>query len=226
MMTALLLDIGRNASTTFILEERLVWYPNWLPFSIVFMVGILGAVRLLNAGLIPSVFYCLFTRPSSATNFREAVTIQGKTSYLLVLNFALSASVFSFMLISLKDANDFSFFLIPFLVLFYPLFAMALSGWISGELKRIRENFHIYSMMLQFIGLFLIPLNLVLMLNPLYLDTIGTALISLLALMYLIRCYRGMTYALQNKVNWYYLILYLCGLEILPCLVLYKYAIG
>jgi hypothetical protein len=210
---------------TFVLEERSLWYPGWLPVALILSIALVGFIRIMNAELIGSVFNCLFTRPTSSTNFREAVAIQGKTSYFLLLNFLISGSLLIFISSNIQEQFNLTplIYVLPFLILFYPLLSMSLTGLITGEMKRIRENFHMYSMSLQLFGLLLIPTNIILLLNPRFLQDVLWVMLSVFIVIYLVRCYRGINYAINNKVSWYYLILYLCGLEILPWMILFEY---
>jgi hypothetical protein len=208
------------------LDERMLWYPSWLPIILISSIVLVATVRLLNPIIIGSLFKCLFMRPTSSTNFRESVTDQGKTSWLLLLNFLISSSLLCSIFSSLEAYNmpQSWVILLPLVFLIYPTSTMFISAVLSGELKRIRENFHIYSMSLQLLGVLLIPINLMLFLNIEAASQFLFLLVGLIALIYFVRIYRGTSYAIHNKVNWYYIILYLCGLEILPLLILFRYS--
>jgi hypothetical protein len=210
----------------FLLDDRMLWYPNWLPIILITSIVLVAAVRLLNPIIIGSLFKCLFMRPTSSTNFRESVNDQGKTSWLLLLNFLISSSILCSIFSSLETYKipQHGILVIPLVFLMYPMTAMFISGVLSGEMKRIRENFQIYSMSLQLLGVLLIPMNLMLFLNIESASNFLFMLVVLIFLLYSIRIYRGTTYAIYNNVNWYYIILYLCGLEILPLLILFRYS--
>lgn len=207
----------------YILEPREVWYPSWVVYAVIFSIGLVGIVRVLNQELIAGVFNCLFVRPTSSTNFRETMSLLGKTFWLMLLNYFIISTVFAFLLLQVyDDALPLSVVLAPLLLFFHPILALFLASIFTGEYRRLKENIHIVSMIYQLIGLTLIPLTVILMLNPSY----YMFLIYLGAAIYIlflgVRLFRGTSYAIQNKIPWYYIILYLCSLEILPLGIFYK----
>jgi hypothetical protein len=207
----------------YVLEPREIWYPSWVVYAIVLAIGIVGLVRVLNNELILGVFACLFIRPTSSTNFRETMALLGKTFWLLLLNYLIISSVFTFLLFQIyEEADSLNIVLIPLITFLYPIFSLFFVSLFTGEYKRLKENVQIVSMIFQLIGLILIPLTIILMLNPDYYEFIIYAIIAIYMVFLVVRLFRGASYAMQNKIPWYYIILYLCSLEILPLGVLYK----
>jgi hypothetical protein len=207
----------------YILEPREIWYPSWVVYVIVLAIAIVGLVRVLNSELILGVFACLFIRPTSSTNFRETMALLGKTFWLLLLNYLIISSVFTFLLFQLYEvAYSLNIILIPLITFLYPIFSLFFVSWLTDEFKKLKENVQIVSMIFQLIGIILIPLTIILMLNPAFYKFIIYAGIAIYMVFLALRLFRGASYAIQNKIPWYYIILYLCTLEILPVGVLYK----
>lgn len=207
----------------YILEPREIWYPSWVIYVVVLSIGLVGLVRIFNQELIAGVFACLFVRPTSSTNFRETMGLLGKTFWLMLLNYALISSLFAFLAFQLIERADSIYsVLIPLALFFHPIFALFLTSLFTGEFRRLRENVQIVSMTFQLMGIVLIPLTIILLLNPSYFIAILYVAIAVYAVFSIVRLFRGISYALQNKIPLYYIILYLCSLEILPLGVFYK----
>jgi hypothetical protein len=207
----------------YILEPREIWYPSWVVYAIILAIGIVGLVRVLNQELIFGVFACLFIRPTSSTNFRETMSLLGKTFWFLLLNYLITSSVFTFLLFQIYAAEDsLNIILIPLLTFLYPIFSLFFVSLFTGEYRRLKENVQIVSMIFQLVGIILIPLTIILMLNPAFYKIIIYAGVAIYMVFMAVRLFRGASYAIQNKIPWYYIILYLCTLEILPLGVLYK----
>lgn len=200
-----------------------MWYPSWVVYAIILAIGIVGLVRVLNHELIFGVFACLFIRPTSSTNFRETMSLLGKTFWFLLLNYLIISSVFTFLLFQIYAEEDsLNIILIPLLTFLYPIFSLFFVSLFTGEYRRLKENVQIVSMIFQLVGIILIPLTIILMLNPVFYKIIIYAGVAIYMVFMAVRLFRGASYAIQNKIPWYYIILYLCSLEILPLGVLYK----
>lgn len=208
----------------YILEPREIWYPSWVVYAIILAIAIVGIVRVLNYELIFGIIACLFIRPTSSTNFRETISLLGKTFWLLLLNYLLSSTVFTFLLFQIYSIDDsVSIIVIPLSTFLYPIFSLFFVSLFTGEYRRLKENIQIVSMIFQLIGIILIPLTIILMLNPsFYLPIIYVGL-AIYSVFIMVRLFRGTSYAIQNKIPWYYIILYLCTLEILPLGVLFRH---
>jgi hypothetical protein len=207
----------------YILEPREMWYPSWVIYAVILSIGMVGLVRVLNQDLIYGVFACLFVRPTSSTNFRETMSLLGKTFWLMLFNYFIISTVLVFMFLQLTE-NTYSIYitLIPIAMFLHPIFALVFMSLFTGEYRRLRENIQIVSMTHQLIGLILIPLTIVLLLNPSYLVEVLYVGVVIYLLFLAVRLFRGTSYAIQNKIPWYYIILYLCSLEILPLGIFYK----
>ena len=112
--------------------------------------------------------------------------------------------------------------LLPTAYYFVQVFALFFSGIISGETKRLSENFLLLNFIYQNMGLVLIPVLIMWLLNVNYSLYFINAIQILLVAFLFFRYIRGFFFAIQNKVLWYYIILYLCTLEIWPLMVIFK----
>ena len=204
-------------------SERTLWYPLWIIYVILFCILLLGLVRILNSELISGIFSSLITRPNSNTNFREVITLMGRTFWIMIFNYVLISSVFMLLIQNLyiPDSN-FLWILFPSGLLCFNFVSFVSIGLISGHFSGIRENIHIFHMIHQLFGIVLIPLTVCLLLFPNHILIIIWIASIVYFILIIIRFYRGISYALANNIVWYYIILYLCTLEILPLGIIYK----
>ncbi|MDB2697603.1 DUF4271 domain-containing protein [Crocinitomicaceae bacterium] len=217
-----LLQAGTQEGS-YLLDPRVMWYPSWVIYAVVLTIALVGVVRVVNQDLIWGVFTCLFVRPSSSTNFRETMGIMGKTYWLLVLNYAIISSVFALLVIQ-RLALEWHplYILAPMIIFLHPIVALMITSFFTGEWRRMRENIQVINMSYQLMGLVLIPLTIILLLNPAFFYQIAYVGAIIFLVFYVVRLYRGGSYAIQNNIPWYYIILYLCSLEIIPLAVFYK----
>ena len=157
---------------------------------------------------------------------KEAWPIAGLHSWLLNINFILNLGLSIFLYVNTKTEvrilGDFPELSFPLALLFFLLAFVTLTfiGTITGSKKVFGRPMQLTWILPQFIGLILFLFNLVWILNPeidLYLMWMVFGLIILLSMQ---RIFRSTTYLLGAQVDWYYILLYLCTLEITPLLLL------
>ncbi|MGD9991831.1 MAG: DUF4271 domain-containing protein [Salinivirgaceae bacterium] len=90
----------------------------------------------------------------------------------------------------------------------------------KGSFKYYTATIFIYNRM---IGLLLLPLIAVIpFIDPQVTPWLFYAGFLVVVFFYVFRIFRGLNFGIKNRLSIFYLILYLCALEILPLLVLYK----
>ena len=75
---------------------------------------------------------------------------------------------------------------------------------------------------INFVGLFLLSFSLIWILNPGLNNILLITFFIVMSFLHMIRIFKGLNFSFQLKIKWYYLILYLCTVEILPIMVLGK----
>jgi len=98
-----------------------------------------------------------------------------------------------------------------------------LVGFISNANKLFREYFHVIALSVRSSGLFLIPVTLILA----YLRTPHLMIFTyigffIIGAAYILRVVRLFDLFITKRISLLYSILYLCALEILPTLVIYR----
>jgi hypothetical protein len=106
---------------------------------------------------------------------------------------------------------------------FFPIFGLTFTSWVTGEWGMLKDLYIQNIIGYQLISLVYYVISLIWFLNPqlrieLFYFFTGVSLCYLF-----IRWTKGIILSLLKGVNFYYIILYFCTLEILPIAVIYYY---
>ncbi len=198
---------------------------------LVLFLLLLGIVLVAFARIIkPNHIQGLF---STSTNMNKKIlSTLSASSYLLVFNYIITLSVYIYLFIGPTLLNDNAFKLpkLPFLIILIILFhtlkigiLFLLSNWFNRKLYfDIANNLKYY----QIIGLVMLPItalgfypnqelhNFILLIGIVTLAIFGFTLRL-----------KSFNEARQYNISYFYIILYLCTLEILPILIILKFAV-
>ena len=195
-----------------------------LVYTVVFLV-LIALLRLQGRGFLSSVYFYFFSRKKDSVLLSEGV----RQSYTFVLlSLCLSFSSLA-MCIAFFASQPFVFFdaLFYFLILFgYHIVyigAVRLFGWTFNNRHCASDvilNLRVSGIVL---GLSVSPLVLALFfVAPSSTGILFHVILTLLIILLIFRFIRLIKILYGYKVSILYMILYLCGLEIVPILVLYK----
>ena len=124
-----------------------------------------------------------------------------------------------YMLSTYLDFEETYYYLLFPLILFsYHQSTLFITGVLTGELKKLKEIFILNTITYQWFGLLTTPILLIWLLHPENSSGLIIFIGTLFGLLYLIRIFKCFLKALQNKLPWYYIILYFCTVEIWPVL--------
>lgn len=153
-------------------------------------------------------------------------------SFVLGCLFYLNTSIFIFQILTLSDRSFLGFnsiLIIPvvfaFLLILFSLKILAykIVGHIFETKNLIRDYLFGASTMSKAYGILLLP---IIVFIPFVDENIQSLLVKtglgIFILLYLMQIARGVRIILSNTFSVYYIILYLCGLEILPLTILFK----
>ncbi len=112
-------------------------------------------------------------------------------------------------------------FALPFCIFLLEVVALYFIQWLTNESKKIQPAIRYTIIGFHLSGIFLTFLNLFWITNPNIGKNIVYPLIAIFSLNYLTRFIKNSMIVLSNGVPWYYLILYLCTLEILPIFIVF-----
>ncbi len=156
---------------------------------------------------------------------RETMPLNKPSSLLLILNYFLSMGAISYMLVENSTLfplpSKAAVFLVPILFLLWSLTCFIVTGWLTGESDKFIAPITLKIIGAQLLGL----LYFVFAIIWLFMSFESQLFINIVILMFLaesfFRIVKSVRIVFKQGVSWYYIILYLCTLEILPLLMAY-----
>jgi Domain of unknown function (DUF4271) len=214
-----------------IVPSKYFYQPTWVMVIIVLSLMLIGYLYSAFNSRFNTFIKAVFLSRYSVQASREERSLSHPVSLLLSLNFILTASLFILQLLSSGKLFDskMEFSLLSYLLIALTVFStyvvkilfLRTVAFIIDKQEIMAEyNFTIF-LMNQFLGVLLIPVIIFIAYGPKMLLVpcliAGTGLIIVAILL---RVGKGLSAALQRKeATLFYLILYLCTLEILPLLI-------
>jgi len=150
-------------------------------------------------------------------------------SLLLLINYWVSSGLILYLITTHLEFGLADTWLVavtaPIVVLFFHLFSLGLSGWVTGESDVFKGPFAMKMIGAQFLGIVYFVCALVWVLKPEYVEFTLNIVLWAFIIESAFRILKSISLVLQQGVSWYYIILYFCTLEILPYLVFYHYVL-
>ncbi|HZH86948.1 MAG TPA: DUF4271 domain-containing protein [Brumimicrobium sp.] len=196
-------------------------FPHWIIYTLLLSIVVLSVLKHQREVVFTNLRSVFFNPPSSVSFTKEEVSFFGFTNWMLLFNYFAVSALAIYMVLVYFENTSFWLMLVPMAYYFFQLTALFFVGLLSGEVRKLWDNILLLNFTSHGIGIIFIPILFVWLLNPTLSPYIVDGLFVLFGLMHLIRILRGVFLALRNKVLWYYIILYLCGLEIWPIIVVY-----
>jgi hypothetical protein len=161
--------------------------------------------------------------------FQWQSTLFNFASFINISIFAFFSSLWSSILPA--EWNGFIYWLISLAIIISALtlrhFVCTIIGNLSGEQEVFNEYLVTIYQAYRIAGLYLLIITvLILYTSFIPVNILFYAGFSLVALLYLFRAFRLFLIFINRHVSIFYLILYLCALEILPVLIIVKYVTG
>ena len=201
------------------------------PITIIVGLGLflsfflIALAKLIKSDIYLSLILSLI-KIKGLTNFlRESFQIQKGGSILLVVNYLVSFGLLLLLLFNLETiqfSNEMAaVLLIPIIMLAYHVVCFYTVGIIAGEVSMVQTPILIKINGAQLLGIGCSVLAFLWSLNFVNAHVFINATIILLIAENVLRIVRSFIYVLTIGVPWYYIIMYLCTLEILPLFVIY-----
>ena len=216
----------------------------WMAVPLLLVLVSYAIIRHMQVGVIGDSFRQYFSFTLSNQDYKGAHGLSSRLSIALALNSIIVISIFIYKLLAKVITAEEPYFLYGlvvggvFLLLGIKIAIISLVKIISeaGDVleKAKNYNFRYY----QIIGVLLLPGIIAILFFPQSTNiniqllgqksqNIGEAYcFFLLVILYIIRLFQSIRQSLRIKVSWYYIILYLCTLEILPLVVAYLVLVG
>jgi len=206
-------------------------HPDWLIGIFILVLILLATVRLFFNKYLGQLFHAIVNYATSSRLFRDRSISITHASFRLDLIFYLTFSLFVFQFFSefsrpSRQADFFTYLIILGLVLGYYIvkrLVYSFTGIVAESTLETTEflyNMHLHNRIL---GLFLIPVTLVIAFSTLQNPRLVfyTGLLTCVAFYFLLLI-RGAKILMTKHFSIFYLILYLCTLEILPLIFIYN----
>jgi hypothetical protein len=216
----------------------------WMTVPLLLVLVSYAIIRHMQVGVIGDSFRQYFSFTLSNQDYKGAHGLSSRLSIALVLNSIIVISILIYKLLIKVIVPVESYLLYGlvvggvFLLLGIKFAIISLVNGISeaGDVleKAKNYNFRYY----QIIGVLLLPGIIAILFFP-HSTNIDIQLLGqksqnigevycflLLVISYIIRLFQSIRQSFDVKVSWYYIILYLCTLEILPLVVTYLLLVG
>ncbi len=216
-------------SPEFKLLEREVQMSTLLLSIAIFSFILIGWSGIRNNGFLNLLIKNFFRLSPKEKEFKESLKINFGSSLLLFINFFIALSLCFFLLFNEKISRWESVFfsIISSLVfLFIQQFGYRFVSFLSGEKEVSEAVTTINRNTWQFGGMLLLILSILWILNFKHAEVLSYSFFILLFLMLILRMIKGLLLTFKKRIKWYYFILYLCALEILPAFIFLKLAFG
>ncbi len=193
--------------------------------ALLLLVALLIAiVRLTNQGVIISLFLSIFNIRNTTDFTSESLKSNPITSMILLGNFILSFILCVKLSNIYQSEGVFQWLFsvgISLAFIFSRIFNILFIGVITGEQKLMRIPLIQFMVGIEFIGIIYGVLAIFWTFNPQWHTIFLSTFYFLFLFFFGIRIFKGIVSIFMQGVSWYYIILYLCTLEILPILVIY-----
>lgn len=215
-----------------IIPSNYHFQPSWVMVIIVLSVMIIGYLFSAFNSRFVAVVKAFFTARFAEQLSREEHSLSHPSSVFLSLNFLMTSSLFILLAIYSFD-NSFIPFSFPYYLLvfgivlaiyFIKIITLKILGFIFDKTHVVNEYIFITYLVNQVVGIAFIPVIIFVAYGqPSFVNVFVYIGISLFALEFLIRVGKGAFAVLSSgEVTLFYLLLYLCTLEILPLLLGWK----
>jgi hypothetical protein len=211
------------------LTPREFVYPIEIGVLLAFCFICITLARVVRPSIYFSIFSGMMKTTSLRAHIRETLPLLKRGSLFLLLNYFLSSALVLYFLIGqyeIPKANQVVLSSIaPIGLLFGNLLSLLMTGWITGEWKCLKEPIIMKVLGAQTLGLFYFIYALVWVLNSSYHEALLLLIVWTFVLESVLRLIKSVKTVYGHGVSWYYIILYLCTLEILPFFVLFYFGV-
>jgi len=200
---------------------------SYLLVIILLCFAFVGVARVAQPDLIAQTFAGFFKVKRPDSNGFEGSKLQPSMTALIVLNYIISFSTCVFLLLYEQSNLLETVWLtmkIVFALTFLQLINFRLVFILSGERSILDSMSAVNKQIWSFGGFILTCMALLWILNQELQHAFEQLFFIVFSSLIVWRIVKGLLLAAQLRYKWYYLILYLCTLEILPLLILSKLA--
>jgi len=214
-------------------DPSLAQTPGWYFYLLFILLAGLAVSRLYFKDIVGHSLASAFRFNITVNRYKDNSQVQRQIDNILYINYFMS---FGFFLFSME--TEYEFF--PYNITGFPLFMLNagflflffllrilllnLTGHLFNRLKLFREYIYHSFTFNKLLGLLILPLNFAVSYTiPPIRDILIFLSVGLLALILVLKIIRGIEFSFKRHVFSFYLFLYLCALEMVPILLIYKW---
>jgi hypothetical protein len=196
-----------------------------------FMLALLASMRHTSDNYLVQLFQAQYKKGTISRLFREKVSNLSHVTFRLDILFYMVSGLFVFHFLQTLDtgfqSNSFIVYLacITVMVLFLSakFLLYRLSGFLFDSYAETREYIFYTKTGNRLLGLLLLPV----VITAFFTGTLLTKILlflggAIVAIVSIVNVFRGMKIVAKKVFSIYYMILYLCSLEILPLLLVWR----
>lgn len=194
-------------------------------YALFFAFIILAFARFARAEVYQTLILANGKFQGVVAYVREVMPLNKPSSWLLLVNYVLSMGAISYLLAENSPHIQLPakelVFLVPIFFLLWSLTGFVITGWLTGESDKFSAPITFKIIGAQLLGL----LYFLCAILWLFMSFESQLFIQIVVILFLaesfFRIVKSVRTVFRQGVSWYYIILYLCTLEILPLLMAY-----
>lgn len=210
----------------FQLTERVQPSDGWHYLVVAVSFSLIAISRFSQRNVIESMLYLLLKSRNIRSFARDTGAFDPVSGVLLTINFIITSTYLTYLFLFELNDKDPSYDLYnylmlsgPVIYLFGTIIIMFFFGWIIGASEYFRSPITIEYSTLHVLGFLFSFILLAYAIEARILKELLIVSSLVFGALILWRILRSMNNAIRKGAPWYYIILYLCTLEILPLLV-------
>lgn len=211
------------------LSERISTFSNLILVLLSLSFIVIAFSRLSSKVMFLNVMDAMYNNKKISKIIQISYPLNNLSSILLLLNYIISMSALFFLSIqtfqAISNQDIIYIALISALLVILPWISMFTIGFLTGDKEVMAENKINTVVFAHASGLVYSMILLIWTFNPQWSSFFVYLFLGFVLLFIFYRILRGFLSAFKKGVRWYYIILYLCTLEILPFILLYQFLI-
>lgn len=206
---------------------------SWYFYFLVSLLIAYAVARAFLGELLKTTFNAAVRYNTAVAMYKDNSQLQRQLDTVLY-GFYFASMGFFIMLIAryfnlypyeLRNVELFGFFTALIVAVFYIRIVLVnIVGHVFFNLNLFRESLYHGFIFNKLMGILALPMSIVIVYTTGKLhDAVVWTALGIMGIMLIMKMYRGLLFSQKNRVLNFYLFLYLCALEIVPMLLLYKW---
>ncbi len=214
----------------------LIIQPGWLFFYLFVLLGFFAWIRVYYGNILTQTVQASTNFQVASRMFQDNSQLQSQLDNILYALYFFSLAFFLFIAEERMELMPYEFkggvlYLFNFTLLvgifFGRVVLLNLAGFLFNQLKIFKEYLYNSFIFNKLMGVVILPLLLFVVYTTGILQAvIFWVTLSIAMLVILMRVIRGIVFSFKKNISLLYLFLYLCALEIVPLVLLYKWVEG